>query len=88
METAFNILVIILSSFLAIFLILGIIILLYAYKLAKAAKKIGAQAESTVKDAQDFMHGVKNTVAPAFAAKLLTQAVKNFTKRSKVKVKK
>ena len=88
METAFNILVIILSLFLAIFLILGIVILLYAYRLAKSAKKLGEQAEASVKGAQEFMKGVSNKVAPAFAAKLLTHAVKNFTSRSKVKVKK
>ena len=68
METAFNILVIILSLFLAIFLILGIVILLYAYRLAKSAKKLGEQAEASVKGAQEFMKGVSNKVAPAFAA--------------------
>ena len=45
MEVAFNILVIILSVFLAIFLLLGIVILFYAYKLSKFAKKLGKDAE-------------------------------------------
>ncbi len=89
MDAAFNVLVIILSIFLAIFLILGITILLYAYKLAKAAKKFGEKAEVTVENAKGFASGLlKKSVAPTVAAKVLEKAVKNFTKRSKVKVKK
>lgn len=88
MESAFNILVIILSIFLGIFLILWIIILIYAWKLARAAKRIGEKAEATVDDAQTFMNSAKNAIAPAVAAKILSKAVKNFTNKSKVKVKK
>jgi uncharacterized metal-binding protein len=88
METAFNILVVILSIFLAIFLILGITILVYALKLAKAARRIGDKAELAADDAKEFMHGIKGAIAPAVAAKLISSALKNFTKKSKVKVKK
>lgn len=88
MENAFNILVIILSIFLAIFLVLGIIVLFYAYKIEKSARNMAEQAEATVKDAHEFVRGAKNTIAPAYAAKILTQTIKNFTKKSKVKVKK
>lgn len=88
METAFNILVVILSIFLGIFLILGILILTYAWKLARAAKRIGEKAEVTVNEAQSFINSAKGAVAPAVAAKLFSKAVKNFTNKSKVKVKK
>ena len=88
METAFNVIVIILSVFLAIFLILGIAILLYAYKLAKAAKKLGEQAGAASQEAKEFIGTLKSSIAPAMAAKLIGKAVKNFTKKSKVKVKK
>lgn len=88
MDTAFNVLVIILSVFLAIFLILGITILAYAYKLAKAAKRLGEKAEVTADNFKGFAEGVKRSVAPAMAAKVLEKAVRNFAKKSKVKVKK
>lgn len=88
MGNAFNVLVIILSIFLAIFLIMSIVILMYTWKLARAAKRIGEKAEATVNDAQSFVNTTKNAIAPAVAAKLLTKALKNFTNKSKVKVKK
>lgn len=88
MDTAFNVLVIILSVFLAIFLILGIGILLYAWKLAKAAKRFGEKAEVTADNFKGFAEGLKRNVAPSVAAKVLEKAVKNFAKKSKVKVKK
>lgn len=88
METAFNFLVIILSIFLGIFLIMWIVILAYAWKLARAAKRIGEKAEATVNDAQSFVNSARNAVAPAVAAKILSKAVKNFANKSKVKVKK
>lgn len=88
METAFNILVVILSIFLAIFLILWILVLIYAVKLARAAKRIGDKAELAADDAASVLKNAKNIVAPAAAAKAATKAFKNFTKKSKVKVKK
>lgn len=88
METAFNIIVVILSIFLAIFLILGIIVLAYAYKFSKTVKRLGGKAEVLADDAQDFVSKAKGAVAPAVAAKMFSQTVKNFSKKSKVKVKK
>lgn len=88
MENAFNFLVIILSIFLAIFLIMGIVVLFYAYKFSKTVKRIGDKAEIIADDTQEFVSKAKGAVAPAIAAKMFTSAVKNFTKKSKVKVKK
>lgn len=88
MESAFNILVVILSIFLAIFLLLGITVLFYAWKIAKTAKNLSSKAEATFTDAQSFINTAKDAVAPAVAAKLVTKAIKNFTNKSKVKVKK
>jgi hypothetical protein len=88
MDTAFNILVIILSIFLGIFLILGITVLIYVYKFTKAARKFGEKAELTVESAKGFAEGLKKSFAPNVAMKLLEKVVKNFSKRSKVKVKK
>ena len=72
----------------AIFLILGIIILSYAYKLSKFAKKIGKDAEESVEEAKSMMKGMKTTIAPAIAARIVVKGLKNFTKSSKVTVKK
>ncbi len=88
MENAFNILVIILSIFLAIFLILWIIVLIYAWKIARAARRITDKTETAVNDAGTLISNAKDAVAPAVAAKVLTKAIKNFTNKSKVKVKK
>lgn len=88
MENAFNFLVVILSIFLGIFLILWIIILIYAWKLARAAKRITNKAETSVNDAQAIISSAKDVIAPAVAAKILSKALKNFTNKSKVKVKK
>ncbi len=46
------------------------------------------KAEATVNDAHEFVKGAKNTVAPAYAAKVITKTLQNLTKKSKVKVKK
>ncbi len=88
MENAFNILVIILSIFLAIFLILWILVLIYAWKIARAAKNLSTKAEATVDSAQSIINSARSAVAPAVAAKILTKAIKNFSNKSKVKVKK
>jgi len=88
MENAFNFLVIILSIFLLIFLVLWIVVLIYAWKLARAARRISDKAETTVNDAQTIIASAKDVVAPAVAAKIVGKALKNFTNKSKVKVKK
>jgi uncharacterized protein YpmB len=88
MNNAYDFLVIILSIFLAIFLVMGIIVLYYAYKIEKSARNMTEKAEATINDAHEFVKSAKSTIAPAYAAKVLTQTVKNFTKKSKVKVKK
>jgi uncharacterized protein (UPF0333 family) len=88
MSLAFNILVIILSVFLAIFLLAAIIIAFYTIKGIKAAKKLTDQAGEAAADAKNFMNGVKAAAGPAIAGKLVKDAIKNYTNRSKVKVKK
>lgn len=88
MSTALTILVVILGVFLAIFLILGILIFAYAYKLTKKAKKLEAKVAESVNDAQGFMNNVKNTAAPMIIGKIISSNLKNYTKKSKVKVKK
>lgn len=88
MNNAYEFLVILLSIFLAIFLVMGIIVLYYAYKIEKSARNMTEKAEATVNDAHEFVKGAKNTVAPAYAAKVITKTLQNLTKKSKVKVKK
>lgn len=61
MDTAFNIIVIILSSFLAIFLVLGISVFILILKLVSSLRSIVAKGEHLVDTAVDSAEEVAET---------------------------
>jgi hypothetical protein len=79
MENAESILVIINSTFLAIFLIAGIVLFLLAIKLVKQLKLIAAKAEKAVESVEHAGEFFKNTSGPL----ALVSFVRNIIKHSK-----
>ncbi len=77
---AFQILVIILSVFLAIALLLTIITIVYILKLVKAIKQISEKAASVVDSASNLTKFVSPTVAGKYVFDAVQKAVKNHKK--------
>ncbi len=78
---AFQILVIILSSFLALFLILGIVLLILfiriSLKIKSAATAIGEAAENL----KQFSDGLRRIASPAIVAKIVIKYIRNYIKK-------
>lgn len=68
----FQILVIILSTLLAIFLVLGIVIAVFVVKITKTVKRITQQAEQVVDRADYISTFFKQTATPIALLKLMT----------------
>ena len=77
---AFEILVIVLSVFLAIALLLTIIAIIYILKLVKAIKSISEKAASVVDSASNITKFVSPTVAGKYVFDAVQKAVKNHKK--------
>jgi len=69
MNLALEILVIILSSFLAIFLVLGIILLIYLIRLSAEIKKVTESLRRTFDNIDEAVVGITQLVSPVFVAK-------------------
>ncbi len=78
---SYDILVIILSVFLAIFLLLGIIVLVYLVKFMKNVKEISDKASQLVKDAGSVAATMKTAAAPAVVAKFVADQISNAVKK-------
>lgn len=86
MTDAQNILVIFLSSFLALFLVLSCIALFLAIKILNHLKTISEKAENIVNTAEHVGQIFKFTAGPAAIAKLLANISEHvFSKQSKHK---
>lgn len=85
MENAQEILVIILSSFLAIFLILNIIFLVVAIKVVLVVKRVTAKAEALADKAEAVSEFVQHAATPVIIGKLFSNLsdhlFKNKSKR-------
>lgn len=73
---AFEILVVILSVALAIFLILSIVAVSFLIVLLKKAKAIGDHAEAVAQNIEDASHKFKSAAGPAAAIGLLAKLTK------------
>lgn len=73
MNTAFDVIAIILSSFLFIFLILSIIALVMVMKLVSALKGIVAKGEHLVDSAEDLTDTLRRNAGAVNLVKLLMQ---------------
>ena len=76
--TAYNILVIILSSFLALFLILSIVLVISLIKLVKYLRQISQKAENVVEDVEAVGDFFRKASGPMALAKLIGSVVENF----------
>lgn len=77
---AFQILVIILSVFLAIALLLTIITIVYIMKVVKSIKEISEKAASVIDSASNLTKFVSPTVAGKYVFDAVQKAVKNHKK--------
>ena len=80
MSSSAEILVIILSVFLAFFLILGIILTIYLISLTRQIRRVTKSAERTVGNLESVVAGFSKVMAPIFVAEMVTKLVKKFKK--------
>ena len=86
MENAPEILVIILSSFLALFLLLGIILLILIIKLVLIVKRVTKKAEELADKAEAIGDFVQHATTPIIIGKLFSRmSDKIFSRSSKSK---
>lgn len=77
---AFEILVIILSVALAIFLILSIIVIIYLLKVVKSVQLMTEKASNAVESVSNVAANVGKFVTPAAASKFVIDAVQKMVK--------
>ena len=77
---AFQILVIILSVFLAVFLLLAIVVVVYILKVVKSVKILSEKATAVVESASNITKFVSPTVAGKYIFDAVQKAVKNHKK--------
>lgn len=77
---AFEILVIVLSVTLAIFLVLSIVLIVYVLKVVKSIKLLSEKAVSVVDSASNITKFVSPTVAGKYVFDAVQKAVKNHKK--------
>lgn len=83
MSTAAEILVIIVSSVLSIFLIIAIILAIYLVKLTAEIRRLAKSAQNTVSHIDSAVVGVSKITSPLFVAELVGKYIKKFTKKGK-----
>jgi len=77
---AYHILVIVLSVFLAIYLLLSIVFVVYLIKVVKSIKQISEKAASVVDSASNLSKFVSPAVAGKYAFEALQKAIKHHKK--------
>ena len=82
-QNASEILLIIVSSVLSIFLIVAIILGIYLIKLTAEIKSLAKTAKSTVDHIDTAVNGVSKLASPMFVASMVAQYIKKFTKKGK-----
>lgn len=85
MNTAFDILVIILSSFLGIFLILSIILLVMAIKIVRSVKRVVEKGEQVIDSAEAAAEMFKKAAGPLGILRTLTNIVETVSKHKRGK---
>ncbi len=87
MDTAAEILVIILSGVLAIFLILAIILIIYLLRVSAEIRKITESVSRTVDTIENTVETATRFTSPAlianFLGKYIKRMVRNYTKEKK-----
>lgn len=78
MDQAAEILVIIVSSVLSIFLIVAIILGIYLIKLTSEIRRLAKSAQSTVSHIDTAVVGVSKVTSPLFVAQMVNRYIKKF----------
>ncbi len=82
MENAFEILVVILSAALAVFLVLGIILIIICIKIANRIKRISEKAEAISGKAENIADFLSKSAVPLAAGKIIAVITEVFNVRS------
>lgn len=80
-DTAYGVLVIILSVTLAVFLILAIIAMILTVRLLKKANKVADSAESVASDLGAFSAQLKQAAGPAAALRVILGAAQGLRRK-------
>ncbi len=83
MSSAAEVLVVILSIFLAFFLILGITLTIYLIKLTRQIKKVTDSAERTAESIESTVTGFSRLISPMVMAEMIAKAVKGFKNKKR-----
>lgn len=83
MDQAAEILVIIVSCVLSIFLIVGITLGIYLIKLTSEIRRLAKSAQDTVSHIDSAVVGVSRLTSPVFIAELVNRYIKKFTSKTK-----
>ena len=78
MDQAAEILVIIVSSVLSIFLIVAIILGIYLIKLTSEIRRLAKTAQNTVSHIDNAVVGVSKLTSPLFVAEMVNRYIKKF----------
>jgi sensor domain CHASE-containing protein len=80
MNVAAEILVIILSVFLALFLILGITLMVYLINLTRQIRKVTNAAERTVGGFESLISKISKSISPIIVAETIAKYINKFKK--------
>lgn len=81
MDQAAEILVIIVSGVLSVFLVIAIILAIYLIKLTAEIRRLTKTARSTVSHIDNTVSGFGKIVSPVFVAEILSRYIKKFTNK-------
>ncbi len=79
--SALEILVIILSSFLVLFLLIGIVLAILLIRVTSQIKRVTDSAERTAHGVEGIVAGVGKVTSPALLAKMILSQVKKYRKK-------
>ncbi len=88
MDQAAEILVIIVSSVLFIFLVVSIVLGVYLIKLTAEIRKIAKSAQGTVSNIENAVAGVSRITSPLYVAQLVNRVMKKYVKKGSKNAKK
>jgi len=83
MDQAAEILVIIVSSVLSIFLVVAIILGIYLIKLTAEIRRLAKSAQDTVSHIEGAVVGVSRLTSPIFIAEMVNRYIKKFMSHTK-----
>lgn len=81
MDQATEVLIIIVSSVLSVFLVVAIILGIYLIKLTSEIRRLTATAQNTVSHIDSAVVGVSKLSSPIFIAEMVSRYIKKFTNR-------